>query len=189
MRRVCVALVAVLLLAGCATKIAYKPMEGSAPPATGSVALKVVDDRPADHGGSDKAQVGVVRGSYGIPSSVKDSNPTVVVTTVTDATTDALKQAGVSVQAGANRTLVASVQNYWMDGMAGYKSTVKVKYTLENGSGKALWTKEVSGSAGGALIFKSADSMAQDMFGNSLTELAKNATAEFKSADFQKALK
>ena len=184
------ALTAMLLLAGCgATKIAYKPMDGSAPAAAKSVALQVTDERPADKGGSEKAQVGQVRGSYGIPSAVKDSSPTVATTTVTDAVTDALKQAGVSVQAGAKETLVAAVQHYWMDGMAGYKATVTVKYTLQDASGKALWTKDVSGGAGGALIFKSAESMAQDMFANALTDMAKKSSEDFKSSAFQTAVK
>lgn len=181
---------AVLLVAGCgATKIAYKPMDGAAPAAAKSVALQVVDERPADKGGTEKAQVGQVRGSYGIPSAVKDSSPTVATTTVTDAVTDALKQAGVGVQAGSKETLVAAVQHYWMDGMAGYKATVTVKYTLQDASGKALWTKDVSGGAGGALIFKSAESMAQDMFANALTDMAKKSAEEFKSPAFQSALK
>jgi hypothetical protein len=51
-----------------------------------------------------------------------------------------------------------------------------------------LWTKDVSGSAGGALVFRSADSMTTDIFGNALTDLAAKAAQEFKSPDFQKAL-
>src|SRR5437867_3932687 len=67
--------VAVLLLAGCGTtKIAYKPLAASAPAPTASVVLRVVDERPSDKGGQEKNQVGQVRGSYGIPSSVKDSS-------------------------------------------------------------------------------------------------------------------
>lgn len=183
------ALTALVWLAGCgATKIAYKPLPGSPPAAAHSVALKVVDERPADKGGSEKAQVGQVRGSYGIPSAVKDSSPDVAPRTVGEATTDALKQAGVGVDAGAKQTLVATVKHYWMDGMAGYKSTVTVQYALQDASGKVVWSKDVSGGAGGALIFKSAESMAQDMFGNALTDLATKAAEQFKSADFQKAL-
>ena len=182
-------LAAALLLAGCgATKIAYKPMAAGAPAAKAAVVLKVVDERPADKGGSEKSQVGQVRGSYGIPSSVKDSTTDVATRTVTEATTDALKQAGIGVEASGNRVLVATVKHYWMDGMAGYKATVLVQYTLQDSSGKVLWTKEVSGGAGGALIFKSPESMAQDMFGNALTDLANKSADQFKTSDFQKAV-
>jgi hypothetical protein len=177
------------LLAGCgATHIAYKPMAGSAPSAKASVALQVVDERPADKGGTDKMQVGQVRGSYGIPSSVKDASADAATKSVTDATTDALRQAGVGVQDGGKYTLVATVKHFWMDGFHGYKATVTVQYALQDAAGKTLWSKEVAGGAGGALIFKSPESMAQDMFGNALTDLATKATEEFKSADFQKAL-
>jgi len=180
---------AFVALAGCgATKIAYKPMAGGAPAEKETVALKVVDERPADKGGTEKVQVGQVRGSYGIPSAVKDSAPDVAPRTVAEATTDALKQAGVGVKDGSTRTLVATVKHYWMDGMAGYKATVAVQYTLQDSSGKTLWTKDVSGGAGGALIFKSAESIAQDMFGNALTDLANKAAEQFKSAEFQKAV-
>jgi hypothetical protein len=177
------------LLAGCgATKIAYTPLPGSPPAASASVALKVVDERPAEKGGSNKALVGQVRGSYGIPADVTDSTPDVASRTVTEATTDALKQAGIGVAAGGGKTLIATVKHYWMDGFTGYKATVTVNYALQDASGKVLWSKDVSGSAGGALVFKSAQSMAQDMFGTALTDLAKKAEAEFKSAEFQKAL-
>src|SRR5436309_8070533 len=99
--RTSVLAVAVLLLAGCGTtKISYKPMAASAPAPAASVTLRVVDERPSDKGGQEKTQVGQVRGSYGIPSSVKDSSADVAPRTVADATTDALRQAGVGVQDG-----------------------------------------------------------------------------------------
>lgn len=177
-----------VLLSGCATTIAYKPMAGTPPPADSTVALRVVDERPADHGGSDKKVVGKVRGSYGIPASVTDSNPNVVVDTVTQATTDALAQSGVGVGDGGH-TLEATVKHFWMDGFTGYKGTVTVAYALRNGSGKSVWTKEISGASGGALVFKSAQSMTQDIFGAALSDFANKAATEFKSAEFQKALK
>jgi hypothetical protein len=184
-----IAAIVSLAVAGCgATKIAYNPMPGGAPAPKAAVTLKVVDERPADKGGSEKALVGQVRGSYGIPAGVSDSSPDVATRTVAEATTDALKQAGVGVGSGGSRTLVATVKHYWMDGFTGYKATVTVQYALEDASGKVLWTKDVSGGAGGALVFKSAQSMAQDMFGSALSDLAKKAAEDFKSPEFQKAL-
>src|SRR5262245_9505670 len=85
---------ALALLAGCATsKIAYKPMAAAPAASLGTVALKVIDQRPTDKGGQEKNQVGQVRGKYGIPSGVKDANADVATRTVADATTDALRQA------------------------------------------------------------------------------------------------
>lgn len=178
----------VMLVAGCATSIAYKPMGGTPPAAANTVALKVVDERPADHGGSDKKVVGKVRGSYGIPASVADSNPNIVIDTVSQATADGLAQSGVGVGTGG-RTLVATVKHYWMDGMTAYRGTVTVQYALLDASGASVWSKEISGGSGGALVFKSASSMTQDIFGAALSDLASKAAAEFKSPEFQKALK
>src|SRR6185369_16189897 len=163
-----------------ATTIAYKPMGGTPPAPAKTVVLNVVDQRPADHGGSDKKVVGQVRGSYGIPASVTDSNPNVVVDTVGQATADALAQSGVGV-GPSGPTLTATVKHYWLDGFAGYKGTITVLYALEGTS----WSKEISGGSGGALVFKSAQSMTQDIFGAALSDLANKASAEFKSAEFQ----
>lgn len=182
------AALAALVLGGCgATKITYTPLAGTPPAASATVALRVIDERPADKGGTT-SQVGQVRGSYGIPSAVKDSTTDVTTRTVTEATTDALAQAGVGVGTGGNRVLVARVKHYWMDGFAGYKSTVLVNYSLEDSAGKVLWSAEVSGGAGGALMFKSAESMAQDMFAKALSDLAAKAAEQFKSAQFRQAL-
>ncbi|MBI1817501.1 MAG: hypothetical protein HYR72_21205 [Deltaproteobacteria bacterium] len=181
--------VGLVFLAGCGTtKIAYKPKATSAPAATASVALKVVDERPADKGGSTKDQVGQIRGSYGIPSSVKDSSPDVATVAVSDATIDALRQAGIGMQAGGGKTLVATVKHFWMDGMMGYKATVAVQYTLQDSSGKTLWTAEVKGGAGGTNLFRGAESFTQDMFENALSDLANKALEQFKSDAFKKAL-
>jgi hypothetical protein len=177
-----------ILIAGCSTSIAYKPMGGTPPAAAKTVTLKVTDERPADHGGSDKKVVGKVRGSYGIPASVTDSNPNIVVDTVSQATADALAQSGVGVGPGGG-TLVGTVKSYWMDGFAGYKGTITVQYALLDASGASVWSKEVSGGSGGALVFKSASSMTQDIFGVALSDLAKKAAVEFQSPEFQKALK
>ncbi len=180
---------AISLLAGCGVShIAYKPMAAAAPPASSSLGLKVVNSRSADAGGTT-ATVGQVRGSYGIPQKVDDADAGVFAKSVGDASTDALKQAGVDVKDGGGRTLVATITRYWMDGMAGYKATIAVKYDLQDASGKSLWSKEVSGGAGGTNLFRSPDSFAQDMMQNALADLATKAATEFKSDAFQKALK
>lgn len=184
----CLAL-GVVLLAGCGTtKIAYKPMATPAPPAAAHVTVKVVDERPADKGGSSKVQVGQIRGSYGIPSAVKDGDTEVATKTVADATNDALRQAGVGPQTGSAKTLVATVKHFWMDGLAGYKATVAVQYALQDSAGKTLWSAEVKGGAGGTNLFRGAESFTQDMFEKALTDLACKAAEEFKSDAFKKAL-
>ena len=179
---------AFVVLAGCGTtKIAYKPKATAGAPTSAQVALKVVDERPADKGGSSKVQVGQIRGSYGIPSAVKDSNVDVATQSVGDATTDALRQAGVGTQ-GGGKTLVATVKHFWMDGMAGYKASVNVDYALLDASGKTLWSAEVKGGAGGTNLFRGAESFTQDMFENALADLANKALEQFRSEAFKKAL-
>ena len=178
-----------LAVVGCgATNIAYKPMAASAAATKASVGLKIIDARPADKGGTEKNVVGQVRGSYGIPSSVKDASMDVAPSTIGAATTDALQQAGVGVGPSSKRFLVATIQHYWMDGLGGYKGTVTVQYDLQDASGKTVWSKQVSGASGGALIFTSAEKMTQEIFGKALTDLATKASAEFSSKEFQAAL-
>lgn len=178
-----------VLLAGCGTtSIKYKPSTMSAPAAAGSVSLKVVDQRPADAGGQDKTRVGSVRGSYGIPQGINDSSADVAPQSVTEATTDALKQAGVSVQSGKPMILVATVTQYWMDGLMGYKASIAVQYALQDSTGKTLWSSEVKAGAGGTNLFRSPNSFTQDMFENALTDLANKAAEQFNSAAFKKAV-
>ena len=181
--------VCALLLAGCGTtKIAYKPKASAPPAASANVALKVVDQRAADKGGSSKIQVGQIRGSYGIPSAVKDADAEVATKTVTDATTDALHQAGVGTQSGGAKVLVATVTRFWMDGMAGYKASVDVQYDLQDSAGKTLWSAQVNGGAGGTNLFRGAESFTQDMFENALADLANKAAEQFRSDAFKRAL-
>lgn len=183
------AIAGLIFIAGCATtSIKYKPLAAAAPSASTGLSLKVVDQRPADKGGQDKTQVGQIRGSYGIPSGVNDGSADVAPRTVTEATTDALKQAGVSVQSGSPKTLVATVTHYWMDGFQGYKATVGVQYALQDGGGKTLWSAEVKGGAGGTNLFRSPQSFTQEMFENALTDLANKSAEQFKSEAFKKAL-
>ena len=129
--------------------------------------------------------VGQVRGKYGIPSAVADSDPNVVVDTVSQASADALAQSGVAV-GPEGRTLVGTVKSYWLDGFAGYKGTVTVQYALTDASGKSVWSKEISGASGGELVFKSPQSMTKDIFDAALTDLSKKAAIEFQSAEFKK---
>lgn len=182
-------LLGLLMTAGCATTtITYKTKSAAAPAAVANVVVKVVDERPADKGGQDKNQVGQVRGSYGIPSAVKDGAADVAPRTVLDATTDALRQARVGTQAGSSKTLVTAIKHYWMDGMMGYKATIAVQYSLQDSAGKTLWSAEVKGGAGGALIIQSPQSFTQGLIENALADLAAKAAEQFKSAEFQKAL-
>lgn len=181
------ALLSLTLVAGCTSAIAYTPPCGKPPAPTKTIVLRIVDERPADKGGNDKTLVGQVRGSYGIPSSVTDTNPNVVIDTVSQATADALAQAGLGV-GESSHTLTGTVRQYWLDGFAGYKGTITVAYALADTAGTTVWSKEITAASGDAPIFKSAQAMTQDIFANTLSDLAQRATLEFKSPAFQEKL-
>jgi hypothetical protein len=180
---------AIALASGCAgMRIKYEPSPVPAPPAAAALAVQVVDNRPPDKL-QKKSEVAQVRGGFGIPQGLKDEDPNVVARTVTEATTDALKMAGLGA-AGGPKTLVATVTEFWMDGFVGYKAGVTVSYTLQAGTGGApLWSQEIKGGAGGSTFGASGpNAMAQKLFAAALTDLANKASAEFKSPAFMQAM-
>jgi hypothetical protein len=181
------AFLSLTLLAGCTSSIAYTPLCDEPPPPIKTIVLRIVDGRPAEKGGSDKQTVGQVLGSYGIPYSVTDANPNIVVESVSQSTADALAHAGVGVGEGTH-TLTGTVRQYWLDGFAGYTGTITVGYALSDASGATLWSEEIVAATSDAPIFKSAQAMSQDLFGKALSDLAKRAVVEFKSPAFQGAL-
>jgi hypothetical protein len=182
--------VVALLAGGCATlEIKYNPLPTPAPAPVTGVMLKVVDNRPPERL-ANRNEVGQTRNGIGIPSGLKDEDPNVVPRTVTDATSDALKQSGVGVQGAGSKTLVATVTEYWMDGYLGYKAYVTVQYALFNQMGAPVWTGEAKGNAGaGAFgLNKSSTRMAKNMFETALADLAVHASENFRSPTFQQAL-
>lgn len=170
-------------------QVTYTPSSAAAAPASGAdLALKVVDARPADHGGSEKQVVGQTRGDYGIPYALKDEDPEVAPKTVTEMTKDAMRRAGVATK-GSGKTLQATIKEYWIDGMVGYKGTVTIEFAVLDSSGKALWTKTLTGNDGGQTMTKSRYTMTQDIYQKALSNLSEEAVKEFKSEEFLAAAK
>jgi hypothetical protein len=187
--RLSLALLVGLSFAGCAgMRIKYQPSTAAAPAPSSALAVQVVDNRPPDKL-QTKNEVAQVRSGFGIPQGLKDGDPLVVTRTITEATADALKLAGLGAGGGA-KTLVATVTEYWMDGYMGYKAGVTVNYALQAGTGGApLWTQEIKGTAGGSSFGASGpNAMAEKLFGAALTDLANKASAEFKSPAFLAAM-
>ncbi len=176
---------------GCAAQIEYTPIAGPAVAPTTNVALlalQVVDNRPPDKL-KNKNEVGQVRNGIGIPSGIDDKDPDVVPRTVSEATTDALKLAGVGVQGGQKR-LLATVTEFWMDGYMGYKAGVTVQYALQGPSGAPLWTQEIKGAAGGHQLAQRRvpTRWRTSLFEKALNDLASKANAQFKSPGFLQAM-
>jgi len=176
-----------VLVAGCGMEIKYKPQSAATAAVTSNVALKVEDQRPLDHGGQTKTHVGNVRGSLGIPQRMNDKNVDVAPHTVTDATSDALRHVGIGV-AGGQKTLVATIKTFWMDGFMGYKCTIVVNYQLVDQGGKSLWGAEVQGASGGTNAFGSPQGTTIRLYQNALSDLAQHASEQFQSPPFQQAL-
>ena len=172
---------AVLYASGCGFAIKYRPDPASpVAPVKGNLTLKVVDARPAEHGGDVKNLVGNVRGAFGIPQRVNDANTDVAPRTVGEATTDALGRVGLSAKGGP-KTLIATVTNFWADGFAGYAAQIAVLYELQDASGKQLWTTTVKGGAGGVTVRPA-------LYEKALLDLAAHATEQFASPPFQQAV-
>jgi hypothetical protein len=173
---------AALYASGCGGfAIHYKPDPAAAAAANkGAVTLKVVDARDPDHGGTVHTHVGNARGGLGIPMRINDQNPDVAPRTIGEATTDALGRAGFSSKGGP-KTLVATINNYWVDGFVGYACKIAVLYELQDASGKQLWTAAVNGGSGGTNI-------TPRMFEKALSDLATRASEQFASQPFQQAL-
>jgi hypothetical protein len=178
-----------VMVVGCGgMEIKYKPTTAAGAPLKSGVALKVAETRPADKGGSETNIVGKVRSGVGIPQSMADKHPDVAPHTVSDATADALKFAGVAVQPGGPKTLMATVTEYWMDGYMGYVARISVQYQLVDASGRPLWTAEIKGAGGGTNMFSSPRSMTLTLFQKALAELAQHAGEAFATPAFQAAL-
>src|SRR5262249_16421765 len=101
----------------------------------------------------------------------------------TDATTDALKKSGLSVQPGG-KTLTATIKEYWMDGFGGYAGVIVTEYKLQDRSGATLWTAEVKGGGGGSTAW---NNPTERIFKECLSDLAAHATEAFNSLPFREA--
>jgi hypothetical protein len=182
-------LLSLVAVSGCAgpPDVQYGPVTAASVASKGAVGLTVSDDRSSEHG-RGAAQIGQVRGGFGIPQGVDDKKPDVIVKTVTDATTDALRKSAIGVQADGPKKLVAKVKDFWFDGMLAYASTVTVEYQLTDASGKELWKAEVQGKAGDSMMNSSPKAIAEALLPKALADMATHASEQFNSPAFQQAL-
>jgi hypothetical protein len=176
-----------VVCAGCSFNVAlkYDPVVRGAEDPVVTVDLKVIDDRTPDFGGTNKTEIGRVRGGYGNPFPVYESDSQQVAHLVRDATADALRLARVGVAPDAQRVLVATVKEFWIDGYIGYKASVIVQCVLQDRDGGKLWTASISGAGGGAPWW-TATSFIAPTFQKALAEYAENAAGQFGSQEFQK---
>jgi hypothetical protein len=193
-------LVAVLAVAGMSCRrrhtlnIQYVPSSAPGPALRAKVFVQVVDQRPPDRGGLDPRRVGWVRGNYGIPKPMRVAENT-VSRNVWMATADALAQLGIGASAGPNK-LLATVLEFWEDGVGGSGSHVRVRYQLFDAAGRERWaaTVESGGSAPGdpssppPAIATAPEGRTYGMFGYALGMVAARARVQFATAAFQEAI-
>jgi len=184
-----VGLLALLTLGACAgpPDVQYAPATPASATTKAAVGLTVSDQRTEEHGRGNP-QIGQVRSSLKIPHGVDDKKADVVVKTVTDATTDALRKSAVGVQGDGAKKLVASVKEFWFDGYMGFTATVTVDYQLTDGSGKELWKAEVVGKAADSMMASNPKEIAETLFGKALADMASHASEQFNTPAFQQAL-
>jgi hypothetical protein len=183
---------AVLAAGGCSfeTSLRYAPTGGDFGPPQASVAVRVVNNRPPGHGGQTDS-VGRVRGGYGNPFPIHERDPANIQRTVLDATTDALRHAGVAVVETSDLVVVASIDEYWIDGYMAFNAHVRVAYTLQDSQGAELWAETVAAGGGATMRFSvfEADSIAQESFAKALEGANTQAIEAFRREEFQQFLR
>jgi hypothetical protein len=183
------ALFGLVSLAGCSftTQLHYEPTATDVQHPDTAVALTVIDGREPGYGGTDKTRIGTVRGGFGNPFPVYDTDAQTVSQLVQLATTDALVQSRVAVQSGSPRTLVVTVTKFWVDGYVGYGASVVAQCDLKDEHGIVLWSGTATGSGSGVRLWVPV-SFVQPTFQKALANYVEQATGLFSSTDFQKHL-
>ena len=177
-------LAGLIAVAGCSAKVSYRSLTPVNAATSANVALEVVDARDASLVGADKSRVGNVRNGWGMPFGVHEDSPDRIPQLVTEATADALRQAGVGIDKSASRVLVAQVKDFWVDGYVGYKSMVDVEYSLRDRDGKQLWTFLAQGASGG--MPWGGTSFAEEYLTKALADCSVRAAQQFQQPAFQK---
>jgi hypothetical protein len=171
--------------------IQYTPSAPPPPAFRVSVYVQVYDQRPPDRGGLDSKRVGWTPGKFGIPKRMRVP-PDSVAGNVWSATADAL--AGVDIGASAGPTLIATVLEFWEDGIGGTGTHVAIRYQLVDLSGRQRWTATIRGGSGeppdptASRPAAGPGAPAVDIFAYALADLAARARVQFATAAFQQAV-
>lgn len=170
-----------LFAAGCGgTYLQYKPMPPAPTPA-GKIIVEVRDSRETGKGGDHKERVGMMTGTFGIPSPVKASSPTEVSEVMARLIGEAAMSAGIGVAApndpGATSRVIVDVQRLWCTGYSPvYKGDVTASLQIMDPAGQQL---RIPGQP------LHADDTGMDcrrIYRKALTDLFKNAQALFAQA-------
>jgi hypothetical protein len=131
-----------LAAVGCGPYLQYKT-QPPMPPLQGKVIVDVRDSREPGQGGNQHEQVGVHRGSFGIPDTLKVESDTTVADTVHQIIGDAAMAAGLGVaakgdEAGATARVIVDIQRFWCVGYGGYKGDVSASVQVTDPAGQQV---------------------------------------------------
>src|SRR3954470_20254396 len=146
---VCLPLGLVLVSASCHRQrlhVEYVPTAPPPPTLRAFVFLQVLDQRPPSPGGIGPGRVGGAPGNFGIPKRMRIPADS-IARNGWNATADALAHEAVGATAGPN-TLVATVSEFWEDGIGGTGTHVVVRYQIIDPSGRERWAAVIRCGSG-----------------------------------------
>ena len=174
--------------------VEYLPTAPPPPTFRAFVFLQVLDQRPPDRGGINPGRVGWTPGNFGIPKRMRIPADS-IARNVWNATADALAHQAIGATAGPNM-LVATVSEFWEDGIGGTGTHVVVRYQVIDPSGRERWAAVIRCGSGEpadpnappALLPRGPDAPSVDVITYALAELAARARVQFATAAFQQAV-
>lgn len=139
----------IICMSGCTSLQLYYTKPPFETTIKGSISVVLNDKRPAEEGGKDPAQVGVVRNTFGMPFPMKATN-TEPSKIVKELVSDCLKAAGYEpVDQSENvPQLHVFLESFWSDGYQASRTSMQLLMELKKSStSPALWSQPLLSDA------------------------------------------
>ena len=133
----------ILCMGGCTSLQLYYKKPPFETTIKGSISVVLNDKRPAEEGGKEPTQVGVVRNAFGMPFPMKAAN-TEPSKIVKELVSDCLKAAGYeSVEQAENvPQLHVFLESFWSDGYQASRTSMQLLMELRKSpTSPALWSQ------------------------------------------------
>ncbi len=179
-------LACVVVLNGCSRtmKLVYsKPSFGEMD--RGKIHVVLKDERAPKRGGNEPTRVGTLRGGFGNPFAVWSRVDREPVKVVRELISDSLMAAGYKVvdQPEGVPKIYATLQEFWCDGYAGYKMTLKVPMDLKQGENSApVWNYSLNSK--GRVFVQWGPGDLNKGYKRMLEDAVQQLTAQFQSPGF-----
>lgn len=177
-------LTAILSISGCTSlELSYTkpPFETTI---KGPISVILNDKRPADEGGKEPMQVGVVRNAFGMPFPMKATN-TEPSKIVKELVSDCLKAAGYeSVEQSENvPQLHVFLESFWSDGYQMSRTSMQLLMELKKSStSPALWSQPLLSDA--VVMWTAGTGPMEKGYNQVLEATKKKMITEFKGPKF-----